>query len=56
MGIFCFNEMFIIPIPASQPLYEHYNPQSFELSADHELFLNVGGNPADGFSFLLVSP
>lgn len=52
MGMFCFNEMYIIPIPASQSLYE---PQSFELSADPELFLDVGGNLADGFSFLLVS-
>lgn len=45
MGIFCFNGMYIIPIPASQSLYEHYKPQSFELSADPEPFLDVGGNP-----------
>lgn len=55
MGMFCFNEMYIIPIPASQSHYELYEPESFELSADPELFLDVEGNSAGGFSFLLFS-
>jgi len=53
--MFCFDEMYIIPVPASQILYEHYEPWLFELSTYPELFLDVGSHRPDDFSFLLVS-
>lgn len=55
MGMGFFNEMYITSIPVSRSLHEHYKAQSFELSADPGPFMDMGGDPADGFGFLLVS-